>query len=252
MGETTQESPAKRPREEASSGRGWLSRNRILSVALSVGAIVLGLAAGAVLASLFVGGAEEPGEEGSALELGTGMPEEGSAEAGFVRDMTIHHAQAVEMAEIVRDKTDSEEIKMLAADIALTQQAQIGQMHGWLDVWGLPATGEEPAMSWMGMPTEGRMPGMASPAEIDELHNASSEEADKLFLQLMIPHHEAAVPMANAVIEETDQEEVRRLASAIAASQQAEIEMMQGMLNMRGVTVESSSSPHGGGPHGGD
>ncbi len=252
MRETAQQSPAERPQEEVPSGRGWLSRSRILSVVLSLGAIVLGLAAGAALASLFVGGDDGPGDEGPALEIGTGMPEEGSAEAGFVRDMTIHHAQAVEMAEIVRDKTESEEIRMLAADIALTQQAQIGQMHGWLDVWNLPATGEEPAMSWMRMPTEDRMPGMASPAEIDELQNASPEEADKLFLQLMIPHHEAAVPMANAIIEETDQEEVNRLASAIAASQQAEIEMMQGMLNIRGVTVESSSSPHGEGPHGGD
>ena len=249
MRETTQESTAERP-QEAPPGRGWLSRNRILSVVLSVGAIVLGLAAGAVLASLFVGG-DAPGDE-SPLEAGVGMPEEGSAEAGFVRDMTIHHAQAVEMAEIVRGKTESEEIRMLAADIALTQQAQIGQMQGWLDVWGLPATGEEPAMSWMGMPMEGRMPGMASPAEIDELQKASPEEADKLFLQLMIPHHEAAIPMAEAVLGETDHEEVERLASAIAASQQAEIEMMQGMLKMRGVEVESSSSPHGGGLHGGD
>ena len=64
-------------------------------------------------------------------------PGEGSAEAGFARDMTVHHAQAVEMAEIVRDRTESEQIRTLATDIALTQQAQIGRMGGWLDVWGL-------------------------------------------------------------------------------------------------------------------
>lgn len=252
MRETAQESTAERTHEEAPPGHGWLSRNRVLSVVLSVGAIVLGLAAGAALASLFVSD-DTPGDA-PLLEAVDGMPEEGSAEAGFVRDMTIHHAQAVEMAEIVRDKTESEEIRMLAADIALTQQAQIGQMQGWLDVWGLPATGEEPAMNWMGMPTEGRMPGMASPGEIDELQKAPPEEADKLFLQLMIPHHEAAVPMAEAVLGETDREEVKRLASAIAASQQAEIEMMQGLLKIRGVEVEDSSSPHvhGGTPHGGE
>ncbi len=252
MRETAQESTAERPRE-APPERGWLSRNRILSIVLSVGAIVLGLAAGAALASLFVGG-DAPDDE-PPLETGGGMPEEGSAEAGFVRDMTIHHAQAVEMAEIVRDKTESEEIRMLAADIALTQQAQIGQMQGWLDVWGLPPTGKEPAMSWMGMPMEGRMPGMASPKEIDDLQKASPEEADKLFLQLMIPHHEAAIPMAEAVLGETDREEVERLAGSIAASQQAEIEMMQGLLKIRGVDVESnSSSPHShsGVPHGGE
>ncbi len=89
-------------------------------------------------------------------------PGEGSAEAGFARDMMVHHAQAVEMAEIVRDKTQNEEIWTLASDIALTQQAQIGIMQGWLGVWGLPTTGEEPAMAWMGHPMEGLMPGMAT------------------------------------------------------------------------------------------
>ena len=64
--------------------------------------------------------------------------------------MMVHHAQAVEMAEIVRGKTESEDVGTLAPDIALTQQGQIGQMQGWLQVWGLSPTGSEPAMSWMG------------------------------------------------------------------------------------------------------
>ena len=52
-------------------------------------------------------------------------PGDGSPEAGFARDMIVHHAQAVEMAEIVRDRTESEQIEILATDIVLTQQAQI-------------------------------------------------------------------------------------------------------------------------------
>jgi uncharacterized protein (DUF305 family) len=96
-------------------------------------------------------------------------PGDDSVEAGFARNMMVHHAQAVEMAEIVRDRTESEEIRILATDIALTQQAQIRMMQGWLDVWGLPATSTEPAMAWMGHPTEGRMPGMASPEEVNRL-----------------------------------------------------------------------------------
>lgn len=77
-------------------------------------------------------------------------PGEESAEAGFARDMSAHHAQAVEMAEIVRGRTESEEIGILAADISLTQQGQIGRMQGWLSVWGLSPTGSEPTMAWMG------------------------------------------------------------------------------------------------------
>jgi uncharacterized protein (DUF305 family) len=61
-------------------------------------------------------------------------PQEGSAEAGFALDMMVHHAQAVEMAEIVRDRTENPQTRTLATDIALTQQAQIGQMQGWLAV----------------------------------------------------------------------------------------------------------------------
>jgi uncharacterized protein (DUF305 family) len=198
-------------------------------------AVAVAAAAGAALASLFSGGAptDLPAEVAD-----IGAPSDSSPEAGFARDMMVHHAQAVEMAEIVRDKTGSEEIRTLAADIALTQQAQIGQMQGWLQVWDLPPTGTEPAMSWMGEPHEGRMPGMASPEEINNLQQAPPEEAEALFLQLMIPHHEAAVPMAQAVLEETDRKEVERLAGSIMASQQAEIELMRGLLQRRGVTVE--------------
>ncbi len=231
-----QRTTTEHPRKEAPPRRGWLSQVPALTVVLLVGAVVVSAVAGAALASFLTDGpAEVP------VDL---TPADDSAEAGFARDMMVHHAQAVEMAEIVRDRTQSEEIRTLAADISLSQQAQIGQMHGWLEVWGLPATSKEPAMTWMGHPTEGRMPGMAAPKDIDELYTSSPEEADVLFLQLMIPHHEAALPMAEAVLERTDRPEVRRLAGAIAASQEAEIRMMQALLQKR-----SASSPAGAQPH---
>lgn len=229
-----------RHEEPPSKRRERFARPPLFSVLLVVGAVILAVVAGAGVASAFLG--NESGDE-SAVETGIVAPGEDSAEAGFTRDMMVHHAQAVQMAEIVRDKTESEEIRTLAADIALTQQAQIGQMQGWLAVWDLPPTSTEPAMSWMGDPMEGRMPGMASPEELNDLQQASPEEADTLFLQLMIPHHEAALPMAKAVLEETDRPEVERLAGAIIASQQGEIQLMQGLLNQRGVLAESSSAP---------
>ena len=184
-----------------------------------------------------------------ALYLTSRPPGDGSAEAGFARDMMVHHAQAVEMAGILRDKDVSPEMETLAEDIALTQQAQIGQMQGWLAVWGLPMTGPEPAMSWMGHPTRGRMPGMASPEEIEALQKASSEEAEKRFLRLMIPHHQAAIPMAETALEETDRPEVRQLAGAIAASQRNEIEVMRNMLEERGAEPAEGSPSHHGGHH---
>ena len=157
-------------------------------------------------------------------------PQEGSAEAGFARDMMIHHAQAVEMAEIVRDRTENPQIRTLATDIALTQQAQIGQMQGWLAVWGLSPTGTEKPMAWMGHPMDGPMLGMASQEEIDRLGTLPPEQADELFLQLMIPHHEAAIPMARAIEERSEVAEVDLFAEKVAATQRMEVENMQNML----------------------
>jgi uncharacterized protein (DUF305 family) len=160
-------------------------------------------------------------------------PGEGSAEAGFARDMMVHHAQAVEMAEIVQNQTRSDNIRILAMDISLGQQAQIGIMQGWLGVWGLPATGEEPAMAWMGHPVESLMPGMASPEEISRLSHLPPNRADVLFLRLMINHHEAAIPMAGAILKRSDVPEVRQLAKAVQKAQRAEIENMKAMMEAR-------------------
>lgn len=184
------------------------------------------------LAALLLGVASA----GLYLGLSNKPPGEGSAEAGFARDMAVHHAQAVQMAEIVQRRTESEEMRLLATDMMLTQQGQLGQMQGWLAAWGLPQTGTEPPMAWMGHPTEGRMPGMASPEEVRELEVLPPDEADERFLRLMIPHHRAAIPMAEAVLEETDRPEVEQLASAIAASQEGEIRVMQDMLRSRGAS----------------
>jgi uncharacterized protein (DUF305 family) len=197
---------------------------------------VLGVGTGAALLSN-----QAPSED--SMDTGPEMPSESSAEAGFARDMIVHHAQAVQMADLVRGRSQSQDIRILANNILLNQQAEIGQMRGWLQVWGLPATGTEPHMAWMGHPTEDRMPGLASPEEIDALQRASAEDMDVLFLQLMIPHHQAALPMAETVLERTDRPEVEQFATALIASQQEEIWSMQESLQERGFPVESSPAP---------
>jgi uncharacterized protein (DUF305 family) len=174
-------------------------------------------------------------------------PGDDSPEAGFARDMIVHHGQAVQMAEIIRDKTQSDAIRLLASDISLTQQGQIGIMQGWLGVWGLPASGSQPAMAWMGHPTEGLMPGMAAPDEIDRLSKLPPERADVLFLRLMIAHHEAAIPMSRAILQRTDEPEVGQLARSIIAAQKAEIENMKAMVDKRvGDSAEVDLEPANG------
>src|SRR5215210_4501957 len=138
-------------------------------------------------------------------------------------------------------------MKLLASDISLTQQAQVGIMQGWLGVWGLPITGSEPAMAWMGHPMEGLMPGMATPDEIARLSKLPPDRADVLFLRLMINHHEAAIPMAQAVLKRTDESEVSQLARAIIRSQKAEIENMKAMVETKvGNSAEVNLEPANG------
>ncbi len=161
-------------------------------------------------------------------------PGEGSPEVGFTRDMLTHHAQAVDMANLLRDRTQDPDLKLFALDIVLTQQAQIGQMQGWLAVWGYPIAGTNPAMEWMGMPTTGRMPGMASPEQMNQLRELSGTEAEALFLELMIIHHRAGVTMAEAVLDQSKRPEVVALARSIVAAQSSEVDYMQELLQQRG------------------
>jgi uncharacterized protein (DUF305 family) len=182
-----------------------------------------------------------------ALLLISRPPGNDSPEAGFARDMIVHHAQAVQMADMVRDRAESDAMRLLAADIELTQQAQIGMMQGWLEAWGLSITDTEPAMAWMGHPTDGLMPGMATPEEVNRLGELPPNRADVLFLRLMIVHHQGAIPMAEAILKRTERPEVRQLAESIETSQRAEIENMKAMLKERvGDSAEVDLEPANG------
>lgn len=176
-------------------------------------------------------------------------PAEGSPEAGFARDMQTHHLQAVEMSSLVRDRTEDPEIRRLAYDISRTQQQQAGQMYGWLSVWGLAQASSQPAMAWMddgdqnhtsmpGMDStspgpDARMPGMATAEQLAELEDAQGQEAERLYLELMIPHHQAGAAMAQAILEHTDNPVVTSLAQSIATSQTSEIKYMEDLLEKR-------------------
>lgn len=162
------------------------------------------------------------------------IPGGDSVEVGFARDMSVHHEQAVQMAALIYDRTEDEEIRSLAFDILTTQQGQIGIMSGWLDAWRQPWTSANPRMEWMGMSVEGLMPGMASPEQLASLRDASGEAADIIFLQLMIPHHLSGVDMADFATRNARQEVVQTLAAGMANAQTLEIEYMQDLLSAKG------------------
>jgi len=181
---------------------------------------------------------------GGALVLITGVgstrpPAESSADAGFARDMSAHHAQAVEMAQVVRDRGSDPALRLLAYDIETTQLSQIGQMRGWLQSWGLTPESDQPRMAWMSghghaVSTDGLMPGMATTAELDRLKSLTGRQLDVYFLQLMIRHHRGGLEMAQEGAEHASLGYVRDLASKTAGSQQAEVVTMEQLLRERG------------------
>ncbi|MET9673634.1 DUF305 domain-containing protein [Streptomyces sp. NPDC006482] len=193
------------------------------------------------LALLFAGGAVTVAS--AERDEAPRTPVSDSADAGFARDMSVHHQQAVEMSFIVRDRTRDEAVRRLAYDIANTQANQRGMMLGWLDLWGLPKfeSGVEP-MTWMGMggtgdsgPLDGAlMPGMATNAQLDALRAASGREAEVLYLKLMTEHHKGGVHMAEGCVRKCAPGVERDLAQGMVDAQRSEILLMADMLKQRG------------------
>ncbi|MFD5566713.1 DUF305 domain-containing protein [Streptomyces cadmiisoli] len=168
------------------------------------------------------------------------VPAADSADAGFARDMAVHHQQAVEMSYIVRDRTDDEDVRRLAYDIAQTQANQRGMMLGWLDLWALPKVSSEP-MAWMGMggmaagEDGALMPGMATDTEMDKLAKLDGEEAEVFFLQLMTDHHKGGIHMAQSCVQQCRVDVEKRLAQGMVDAQQSEIGLMADLLKQRGA-----------------
>jgi len=181
---------------------------------------------------------------GLAVALGIGrdaQPSADSVDVGFARDMSAHHLQAVEMANLALARSTDEAVRGLAFDISSTQQNQVGRMQGWLSLWGYSITGGE-QMAWMAgghagheTSADGLMPGMATDDELAELRSATGEDFDVLFLQLMTRHHQGGVEMAEYAQTNAGEWAVRRLASSIIESQTGETNLMVSMLADRGA-----------------
>jgi uncharacterized protein (DUF305 family) len=160
-------------------------------------------------------------------------PGENSPEAGFARDMSIHHAQAVAMSMLASRKGDNPAVRGFGVDIALTQQAQIGMMDQWLRDWGVNSNTDAAPMSWMPESmrklNNGLMPGMATQEQMEALEAASGTEFDRLFLQMMIDHHLGGIHMVDGVLDMSDNHDVVFLAGGMKSGQQREISALQSL-----------------------
>jgi len=204
----------------------------VLVAVIAVGLVVLG---GGLAVALGIGRTDAPGT--------------GSVDAGFARDMSTHHVQAVEMANLAQTHSSDPQVQQLAFDIASTQNNQVGRMRGWLSLWGLPLNGGTGVMSWMGeggsamhdmgamQKAEQRgvpMPGMAGESDLAQLRSLTGTPFDVLFLQLMIRHHQGGTAMAEYGAAHAQEPAVRNLAQTIDETQTAEVTTMEQMLRAKG------------------
>ena len=147
------------------------------------------------------------------------------ADVMFSMMMVPHHLQAIEMADLVPTRSTDPELLALAQQIKAAQQPEVDTMTTWLASWGAePMMGHEEAAPHAGTG------GMATADQLRELGALEGEAFDRMWLTMMVEHHEGAVAMAEDVIAAGRHAPTRELAVAIIEAQQTEIAQMKAML----------------------
>ena len=190
---------------------------------------VTGLATAVVLTACG-GGTDRP--TGSADAPATSAPATGAdaadaANVTFAQQMTAHHQQALEMAELAAERAGSAAVRGLADRISTAQRAEIETMTGWLEDWGaeapMPGSGH-------GGHDMGDMPGGMSAEEMDRLGGLTGTAFDREWLAMMIRHHQGAVEMAETERAEGADPDAVTLAGQVVTDQTAEVAEMQELL----------------------
>ncbi|NHD18018.1 MULTISPECIES: DUF305 domain-containing protein [unclassified Actinopolyspora] len=151
-------------------------------------------------------------------------------DAEFTRMMIPHHYQAIVMSELAPDRAADSRVKSLAERIRTEQDLDILMMRGWQGRNGLPMTDPETAyQDLLDQPDVLERMGMATEEEMDQLATLSGAEFDRMFLDLMIPHHDGAVVMLRDVILNGSDRELSQLAQDMMSTQKAQLATMHDM-----------------------
>ncbi|WP_228183407.1 DUF305 domain-containing protein [Streptomyces anulatus] len=169
-----------------------------------------------------------PGEPARTLSAEEAVKEAGqdtanSADFRYAQMMIEHHGQALVMTELVPERASADTVKRLADRISAGQKPEIGAMEGWLKRNGGDRRKEHH--------DHNGMPGMATDAQIEKLRAAEGKAFDKLFLELMITHHQGAITMATEALTEGNDVIVEEMASDVVAQQTVEINRMRGLMD---------------------
>lgn len=159
-------------------------------------------------------------------------PRHSEADVRFVTGMIGHHAQALEMTAVVRERATRDDIKLMAERIEVSQRDEIAMMERWLRARGHPVPSADSGHAHHGA-GHAQMPGMLTAEEMQRLRAATGAEFDRLFLELMIRHHEGALAMVAELFGTPgggQESEVFHIASEVDADQRMEIDRMRTML----------------------
>lgn len=174
-----------------------------------------------------------PGESGTTLSPEQveeiDEPTYTTADVAFVQGMIPHHQQALDLTALVADRAGDPDLAVMAERIEVSQVAEIEQMEEWLITRGEDVAGAHAGHS----DGEHAMPGMLAPQELARLERSSGARFDRLFLQLMIRHHEGAIVMVESLLTQGEggqESAVFQLASHVGSDQQVEIAAMKRQL----------------------
>ncbi|HVR28279.1 MAG TPA: DUF305 domain-containing protein, partial [Thermoanaerobaculia bacterium] len=176
-----------------------------------------------------------PGEPGRRLSAEEASDLAGilftQADVKFMQGMIRHHAQALAMTALVEARSESEDMRVLAQRIELSQRDEIEMMEEWLR-----SNGQEVEVVASGAHyghDEALMPGMLTAEEMSRLEAARGVEFDRLFLELMIAHHRGALVMVEDLLSNegaAQESTVFAFTSDVTADQSMEIDRMAAML----------------------
>jgi uncharacterized protein (DUF305 family) len=186
------------------------------------------LVAGALLVTVVTGCGGSGNHNGHGAGTSTrATAQHNATDVAFATEMIPHHRQAVEMAQMVIDRGATPAIKALASRIKAAQGPEITTLSGFLAIFGQPVPS-----AGMSMPHGGHAAtGMMSADDMAQLQKASGQALEKMFLEMMIRHHQGAIEMSSTELGSGTYVPARDLAATITKAQSAEIAHMASLLN---------------------
>ncbi|GAA4079769.1 DUF305 domain-containing protein [Actinomadura miaoliensis] len=182
-----------------------------------------------------------PGEANKTAVAGPSTPSPPTAaEFRFIEMMIPHHRQAIEMASLAPGQASDPQVKAMAERIDAAQNVEIAAMQNWLKRHGRATSqgqgghaghGAHGGAASPSASAHANMPGMATPQQMEQLRQARGKDFDRLFINLMIIHHQGALTMAKDALDKGTDVTAQEIARDVQSSQQAEINRMRALLD---------------------